>query len=159
MMKSVIFLDIDGVLWPYNTNLPKDQYGYCFDKSCVEALQILVEKSQADIVLSSSWKVAGLSAMVQMWDDRSLPGKLIDITTDLQSKVDPLSVNDPYLLSRGYEIETWLTQKSRYKNYLIIDDLPDFTAAQMKHTITPASNQGLTMELVTKGLDILLVHI
>ena len=154
-MKSVIFLDIDGVLWPYNTSLPKDQYGYCFDKSCVEALRILIEKSQADIVLSSSWKIAGLSTMVQMWEDRDLPGKLIDITPDLQRNVDPLSVKDPYLLSRGYEIEIWCSQKSRYTNYLIIDDLPDFNAAQMKHTIMPASNEGLTRELVKEGLDIL----
>lgn len=154
-MKSVIFLDIDGVLWPYDTTLAKDQYGYSFDKTCVEALRVLVEKSQAAIVLSSSWKIAGLSVMIQMWADRSLPGKLIDITPDLQHSFDPLSVNNPYLLSRGYEIDIWLAQKPRYKSYLIIDDLPDFTLTQMKRTITPASNQGLTMKLVDKGLDIL----
>ena len=118
-IKPVIFLDIDGALWTFNTMLPKDEYGYTFDRPCVTALGWLIEHSQASVVLSSSWRIAGLATMCQMWADRDLPGKLISITPDLHSMVNPHFINNPYLLSRGYEIETWLKQNNNpeYFNY------------------------------------------
>ena len=81
---KVIFLDIDGVLntgWWYtqmDRNTPKDKYGYAFDPNSVANLKKIIDETGADIVISSSWKSFGLSELEEMWQDRGLPGKLID---------------------------------------------------------------------------------
>ena len=95
-MGKIIFLDIDGVLntkyWysQMDRNTPKDQYGYMFDPISVGNLAKIVRETGADIVISSSWKSLGLSTLLDMWSDRNLPGRVIDIT--------PNSVSDEILL-------------------------------------------------------------
>lgn len=66
-MIKILFLDIDGVLntkyWysQMDRNAPKDQYGYGFDPTSVANLAQIIEKTGAEIVISSSWKELGLS--------------------------------------------------------------------------------------------------
>lgn len=63
-MKKIIFLDFDGVLnTEYNQNLLmyhgkswKDKYGAFFDPETVAELKRIVEETNADIVIESSWK-------------------------------------------------------------------------------------------------------
>ena len=74
-------------------NTHKDKYGYAFDPRSVANLQKIVDETGADIVISSSWKSFGLSELEEMWQDRGLPGKLIDIT--------PNSVSDEMYRPRG----------------------------------------------------------
>lgn len=64
-MKKIIFLDFDGVLnTEYNQNLLmyhgkswKDKYGAFFDPETVAELKRIVEETNADIVIESSWKL------------------------------------------------------------------------------------------------------
>ena len=99
MKGKVLFLDIDGVLntkWWYtqmDRNTHKDKYGYAFDPNAVANLKKIIDETGADIVISSSWKCFGLSELEEMWQDRGLPGKLIDIT--------PNSVSDEMYRPRG----------------------------------------------------------
>ena len=52
--KKIIFLDIDGVL---NVGIDgADRYGQCFHKPFVENLQWIINKTDCDIVVSSTWK-------------------------------------------------------------------------------------------------------
>ena len=77
-----MFLDFDGVLntcW-WERKIPIDKYGYAFDPNAVANLAKIIVETGADIVVSSTWKFMGLSEMQEMWEERSLPGKIIDIT-------------------------------------------------------------------------------
>lgn len=162
---KVIFLDIDGVLntgWWYtqmDRNTPKDKYGYAFDPNSVTNLKKIIDETGADIVISSSWKSFGLSELEEMWQDRGLPGKLIDIT--------PNSVSDEMLLNadldhmelfsiRGMEIKEWLTKHGkRVSNYVIIDDMDIFLPEQKSHFVQTDSELGITKEDVEKAIEII----
>ena len=51
---KIIFLDIDGVLSPFN---PNPEIGCAeIDRGCVRALNHIIYKTEAAIVISSSWK-------------------------------------------------------------------------------------------------------
>jgi hypothetical protein len=98
-MRKSIFLDFDGVLnTEHYQNLLQlqgkpwqDEYGAFFDPNAVKQLKRIIDATGADIVVESSWKFLGLDAMKVLWEIRSLPGKIIDIT--------PSSVSDEHLLN------------------------------------------------------------
>jgi len=115
------FLDFDGVLVTDRyqdqltaTNSPlRDSHGAKFDPVCVENLQIIIDSTDADIVVTSTWKMTlGLDGIQKMWDDRHLPGKVIGVTPD----IDPIH--------RGDEIAAWLNTYGEDCRYAIIDDCP-----------------------------------
>ena len=152
---KVIFLDIDGVLWPYDSSYPKDEYGYTFKKESIEALKLLLAQSGSDVVISSTWKTMGLSLLKEMWEMRKLPGRLVSITPEFQQEyIGSAEEIAPYKLSRGYEIEQWLKNNTVSK-YLIVDDLNDFSPEQQRHLIVPKANEGLTRALAWEGIKIL----
>ena len=101
-MEKYIFLDFDGVLnTEHYQNLLyhegesfQDEYGAFFDPEAVEQLKRIIDATQADIVIQSSWKYLGLEAMQEMWKERAMPGKVIDIT--------PSSVSDNYAAAKNY---------------------------------------------------------
>ena len=80
-----IFLDFDGVL---NTNQyqaqlaiegkpTKDEYGALFDPKVVERLAEIIEKTKAEIVITSSWQnIHSAEVLDEMWKKRGLPGEL-----------------------------------------------------------------------------------
>ena len=165
MMRKVIFLDIDGVLntkWWYtqmDSNTHKDKYGYAFDPKAVANLKNIIEETGADIVISSSWKCFGLSQMEDMWNERNLPGKIIDIT--------PNSVSDELLLNadidsiemfhiRGEEIKEWLSKHGkRISNYVIIDDMDNMLPEQQSYFVQTNPEVGITKEDSEKVINIL----
>lgn len=165
MMRKVIFLDIDGVLntkWWYtqmDSNTHKDKYGYAFDPKAVANLKNIIEETGADIVISSSWKCFGLSQMEDMWNERNLPGKIIDIT--------PNSVSDELLLNadidsiemfhiRGEEIKEWLSKHGkRISNYVIIDDMDNMLPEQQSYFVQTNPEVGITKEDSEKVISIL----
>ena len=121
-MRKIIFLDFDGVLNTeiYNLVLKRkgkicqDEYGALFDPNAVKQLKRIIDATNADIVVESSWKYHGLDAMKELWEVRNLPGRIIDIT--------PSTISDEYLLSsdlenihpsmlhcKGIEISSWLS--------------------------------------------------
>ena len=164
-MDKVIFLDIDGVLntkcWytQMNGNTPKDKYGYTFDPRSVANLKKIIDETGADIVISSSWKSFGLSELEEMWQDRELPGKLIDIT--------PNSVSDEMLLNadldhmelfhiRGMEIKEWLDKHGKnVSHYVIIDDMDNFLPEQQSHFVQTDPEVGITNDDVKKVVHLL----
>lgn len=87
-MDKIVFLDFDGVLnteyyqgmLRYRGKLWKDKYGAFFDPVAVAQLKRIIDATNADIVVESSWKRLGLKAMLELWKARHLPGRVIDIT-------------------------------------------------------------------------------
>ena len=69
--ERIIFLDFDGVLNTeyYQNQLYhegkawQDEHGSYFDPETVEQLKRIIDTTQADIVVESSWKYLGLEAM------------------------------------------------------------------------------------------------
>ncbi len=114
-----MFLDFDGVMVTDRhqeqlvvTNSPlRDEYGAKFDPVCVENLRQIINSTDADIVVTSTWKMnLGLDGLQQMWNARGLPGKVIGGTPD----IDPIH--------RGNEIQAWLDTQTGAVRYAIIDD-------------------------------------
>ena len=132
-MRKVLFLDIDGVLnpkWWYRKK-HVDIYGGAFDPKAVANLAQIIEKTGAEIVISSSWKELGLSKLRNMWKERKLPGKIVDVTPDYMTDEMLLNadLNDTdidHLYIRGSEIKGWLKMHGAdVSHYVIIDDMDD----------------------------------
>lgn len=164
-MRKVLFLDIDGVLnterWHNQASGDelKDEYGYMFDPVAVDNLRKIVDETGAAIVISSSWKCIGLTTMQRMWQDRHLPGKVIDITPNSVSDEFLLNVdlNDMDLLSiRGQEIKDWLiTNGGDSCQYVIFDDMNDVLQEQESHFVWIDPAVGITKANVDQAIRIL----
>ena len=160
-MRKIIFLDIDGVLSPrwWNSDKQSDNYGCLFDAKAVANLAKIVEETEADIVISSSWKNIGLVELQNMWRDRGLPGKIVDITPDYMSdelllKED--SSNMDYLYERGSEIQGWLLlHGDDVGRYVIIDDMDDILPEQLSHFVQTDPEFGITIDDVKKIVHLL----
>ena len=160
-MTKVIFLDIDGVLNPkwWDSDKQSDNYGRLFDAKAVANLSKIIEETEADIVISSSWKNIGLVELQNMWRDRGLPGKLVDITPDYMSdelllKED--SSNMDYLYERGSEIQGWLLlHGDDVGRYVIIDDMDDILPEQLSHFVQTDPEFGITIDDVKKIVHLL----
>lgn len=114
---KVIFLDIDGVLLPFpldDTNRPDD--GFLFPKSAMGALKRLLQATNANLVLSSTW--------------RAQPSFVQDILKDFETHKMEVSeffgMTDPNFHSeRQWEIHKWLRENKSAKRkicWLALDD-------------------------------------
>lgn len=152
MNRPVIFLDFDGVL---NTERHqarlavegkpnKDAWGPLFDPSAVENLRLIIDNTDAAIVISSSWRYAHrLGSLRMMWEVRELPGEIIGT----------IPCGATYI-SRGEDIECWLDKYGR-PDYVIIDDLDDFSPAQHDRYIETNTIVGITDADAQKAIEIL----
>ncbi len=158
----VLFLDFDGVL---NTDryqadlhsqaLPtSDEFGALFDPDAVASLRAIIDVvPDLKIVIESSWKAIGLSAMRQMWIARGLPGKVYDITPHIDNDELLLSVDldDPEAFSKleglgkGGEIKAWLdAHGEEVETYVILDDVNEFRGDLGDHLVVTDPREGLT---------------
>ena len=160
-MRKIIFLDIDGVLNPkwWISKKPSDKYGVFFETNAVANLGKIIEETGAEIVVSSSWKNIGLVELQNMWRDRGLPGKLVDITPDYMSDEILLkedSANVDYLYERGSEIQGWLLlHGDDVGRYVIIDDMDDILPEQLSHFVQTDPEVGITNDDVKKIVHLL----
>jgi hypothetical protein len=134
---KIIFLDIDGVLNVYCQS--RDRYGCTFHQHLVDNLKMIIDTTDAKIVISSSWRVDGIDIMKKMWKFRNLPGDVIDITPDLYYTYSGKDGDDDY--SRGDEIQLWLDNNPQVTNYVIIDDDTDMLPNQMKQFVRTSKNR------------------
>lgn len=166
-MKKVLFLDIDGVLdterhheYSYKNGIDNsDEYGYLFDAVAVKNLERIVNETGADIVISSSWKYSGLSTLLDMWSERGLPGRVIDITPDTESDDFLLNAdleNMDFLSCKGYEIGEWLTAHGKNVcSYAILDDEQEMLPEQQNYFVQTNPTVGITEEDAEKAIAIL----
>lgn len=165
--RPIIFLDIDGVL----NVIPqgRDEFGSRFHQHFMDNLKLIVDATDAVIVISSSWRHDGLKTMQEMWVTRGIAGEVIDTTPTHSSKYlsEPNYCNLPFheRLERGFEIQDWLDKNSdKVKNYLVLDDDCDFLESQMDCFVQTSENYdhtdhvegyGLTKECTAKAISIL----
>ena len=151
-MNKIIFLVIDGVLktehyqglLQYQGKPWQDEYGAFFDPKAVKQLKRIIDATDADIVVESSWKYLGLDAMKELWEVRNLPGTIIDITPSLLGK------------NKGVEIASWLSKYAKQDiRYVIIDDEYVILDSQLPHFILTNPYEGITEEQANRAISML----
>lgn len=159
-MERLIFLDIDGVLNTRRSmqqmrgpnSLMRGYTGLSFDLEAMQWLNYIVDNSQADIVITSSWKYKGLEAMRNMWTEYAMHGYVKDITPSIQIRRDLFCM-------RGMEILKWLSENypegMEQLRYVIIDDGDDFLPEQAEMLVRTNAEVGITREDAAKAINIL----
>lgn len=164
-MKKIIFLDIDGVLIPsavkfqYRKNHKKgisnntDEFGHLFHQPCVDALNYIIEKTGAEIIMSSHWRYnfydvlnVNISKLNKLAEIRGIKGTFIGITPlfdNIREELINMSVNDTISL-----IRSMIT-------YCVLDDeCKDFTL-HLENKVDIDHKVGLTMENAEQAIRIL----
>lgn len=140
----VVFLDIDGVISKFG---PKGNGMYGLSKPLLRNLSFLIKTSKAKIVLSSSWREFP-EARRRL--DRALRYKGLKI--NYSTPVFP----DSNAKTRQAEIEQWLSEHPEVKDYVILDDIPDYFHGDLRdHLVTCDPNEGLTEEKTEEAINIL----
>lgn len=158
---KVIFLDIDGVLNVIGQG--HDEFGQIFHQHFMDNLKRIVDETGAKIIMSSSWRHAGLAKMQAMWEKRGLAGELIGVTPDLWRRVKDEEYHER--LQRGDEIQVILNLRPEITNYVILDDDQDMLDSQLGNFVCCSNNinhpdcidigYGLTNECTNKAIRIL----
>ena len=139
---KIIMLDFDGVVDAFN----EPQSLRCLSKKCVANLNILLERSGASIVVTSTWRILHpLADLRQILVNAGFrfPERIIGIT--------PRGYG-----ARGYEIWRWLTDHPGVEEFVILDDDSDMEPF-MDRLVRTDSDTGLTDLDVEKALKILAV--
>ncbi len=155
---KVIFLDVDGVLnSSHSHSISTNEKGWMWDEVSeyhLEKLKRIVDKTDAKIVLSSSWReyhplLTGdgevtdglLKVLLEKFEKFGL--SIYDVTPELRLQI------------RGNEIKQWLDNHSGVSNYVIIDDEYDFRYEQESFVVRTTMTNWLTDELSDLAICIL----
>lgn len=147
---KIIFLDFDGVLTTPQSN-------YQFNPSLFERLRVLLEKSGAYIVITSSWRGMTKEETIISITDRTNPS----VGGNPFPFVDKIIGVTPRIgWTRGQQITGWFKRHEKLDeiqqaDYVIIDDENDFSERQREHLVRTNENVGITDEDVKKALQIL----
>jgi hypothetical protein len=153
---KVLFLDFDGVLNCTMTfvrraqkikaqGMPPAQEDWKLtqlDEDLIVQLNPIVEQTQCNIVISSSWRIGyDLPTLAEYLSKKGFkyPEKVIGVTP-----VMPLVEH-----SRGVEIKTWLSKHPKVTSYAILDDdIEDILPIHPINTVRTDPKEGLTSEKV-----------
>lgn len=126
----VIFLDVDGVL----NNEKSLRIGELISMDCVRHVRRISKLADADIVISSSWRIGNsVQTLQEMFH-----------MVGLYRVIGKTSSNDPSCSDRGDEIKQWLDANPTVENYVILDDDRDMLEEQIPHFILTEAMEGIT---------------
>ncbi len=139
----IVFLDFDGVL---NCESSTQELGtrYQFGKSCVAAVNLLLRRTDARIVITSSWRDHWtLRENAEFLErDGVLSGRVIGKTPTLERE-------------RGIEIDSWLhSAPYPVESFVIVDDRDDM-AMHSSRLIRTDSQVGLTAPQARQAIKML----
>lgn len=159
-MKKIIFLDIDGVLNSLNffktryIQEKNDMFQSDFnsiDDKALECLSSIVKQTEAEIVISSTWRFNHYETLLRIFEMKNFVGKIIG-KTGRGGCV------------RGCQIHEWLRDNkdyigidsaSKFKNYVIIDDDSDMLLWQKDNFVHTNNEFGLLPEHIDLAVKIL----
>lgn len=151
--QKVIFLDIDGVLATLSSQLIS---GKLIDQNGVDALQKILDKTNAKIVVSSTWR--------QIFKKRYQMKKVLDCMGLIRPKLYGVSGTEtaddwctPKSNSgiRGEEIQAWLNAHPDVTQYVILDDDSDMLEHQLERFIRIDPMVGINGSVLAKSLVLL----
>ena len=164
---KVIFLDVDGVLnsiddlmeYREKNNITKTiLYDDIADKR-LELLKQLVEKTKAEIVISSSWRMGWIrNGKPKEFNKEGLMYKLVSRLSDYGLKhidVTPYLYDSNIRYYRGDEIREWLNQHPEVESFVILDDEDDMCEFTNTNLVQTSYDHGLLQEHVDKAIKIL----
>lgn len=158
-MDKIIFLDFDGVL---SVSLQeRDKYGQLFHQRFVDNLKYVIDKTNAKLVIISSWRTDGIDVMQNMWKDRNLPGEIVG-NTPYCAKLETCRKYRENQ-ERGLEIQEYIDENN-IDSYVIIDDDDNMLSQQIPFFVNTSSlidedseyGYGLTKFCAEKAIQILL---
>ena len=165
---NVIFLDIDGVLnselyYKSNRYIKPDKeyaktknafviYKSEFDPLAIEFLNKLIEETDSNVVITSTWRNKGLENLQKLFESVGFKYKLFDMT--------PYGCKD---CLRGNEIIQWIKNNKKllaqdyydFNSYVILDDDSDMLYWQRNNFILIDGYVGLTKNAVYRAKRIL----
>lgn len=160
-MRSILFLDIDGVLNDHTWHQPADSY--TFDKPCVERLNRIIKETNCQVVISSAWRymvhrkamtLTGFSLMMRthgVTKDIELIG-ITHMDEPSQRLIQPAT-------TRGMQIKNWMDEFGVGRSYCVVDDLDlDITKFHADRFIQINGDIGMTDEDADKIIEILSVR-
>ena len=164
---KVIFLDVDGVLNSVDDLMEyREQnnikgtilYDDISDKRLL-LLKELVNKTNAEIVISSSWRMG--------WIRNGKPKELNpkSLLYKLKSRLNEYDLHyldvTPYLWKensshqRGDEIREWLNNHPEVTNFVILDDEDDMCEFTKTHLVQTDYQHGLLQKHVDEAIELL----
>lgn len=181
-LRALIFLDVDGVLnhkkW-FKSQIPKrgrtemEYYGSLIDPVAVKNLNWLVQESDAEIVVSSTWRLRHMDKLPHLLNERGLEDRVVGPTTQavIIDRTPDIYVDDTpwirkpedrprnytrFVFERGMEIEHWLRhnrlEQLDEQRLIIIDDGGDFSRLSPWHIKTSFYKGGLHRCTAEKAL-------
>ena len=173
----IIFLDIDGVL-NRDGNDENGNHEY-FNEGMVKELSYLVKKTNAKIILSSSWKGYFINYIEGYGINDKNVTEFMKLLERENIKIYGMTPGGPLRggISRPLEIRTWLAKYPEIESFVILDDdtfwdwgylrqnvvttktrLSKEEIAELKKTklFPEETRDGLTRELADKAAEILL---
>lgn len=167
--RRVLFLDIDGVLNSIDymrrrelagdamiaMHATQDDPGQAIDPDAVQLLNEIVERTDARICVSSSWrKLYTIPVLQHILRQRGLRARLIGRTPDIW-RLPEIQIAHGHRC-RGHEIQYWLDRHKRYaiEQFAIVDDSSDM--AHLKHRFVQTTiDRGLEREHVEQLVALL----
>lgn len=147
-MRKILFLDIDGVLnsfhwhiW-FNAQRTSDSHEFWndIDPHAVACLNEIVERSQCEVVLSSTWRKGHtLESMNKILKFRGFRGTLIGNTNESSFWCERAGIHR-HEHERGLEIEDWLrnnVEDLSACSVVILDDDSDMSRLRPRLVRTP----------------------
>ncbi len=162
-MKKYIFLDIDGVI-ATPESIENGLWGLVDSKQ--DLLGDIIKHTNADIVLSSSWRLHTVEDTIHHMNAKGFrySDEIVGVTIRAYQYIKGVHLSIP----RGVEIKQWLDvnvhkqngmwQKKEIGidyNYVILDDDNDMLLTQGPHFLRCKSEEGLTEDHVLKATKIL----
>eukprot|EP00631_Chrysoreinhardia_giraudii_P000354 CAMPEP_0197421652 /NCGR_PEP_ID=MMETSP1170-20131217/10006_1 /TAXON_ID=54406 /ORGANISM="Sarcinochrysis sp, Strain CCMP770" /LENGTH=161 /DNA_ID=CAMNT_0042948917 /DNA_START=16 /DNA_END=501 /DNA_ORIENTATION=- len=152
---AVVFLDIDGVLAPFDDDDARAEGYPPFEPAAMEALAAILRGSAARLVLSSSWRSsdAAIAVIIERFRAFGPPLACRALATTDRRRHEP----------RQWEIARWLAATPGVERWVAIDDedLVDggenrrYRAAFRDHVVKVDSAVGLTAADVPRALEAL----
>lgn len=128
-MKPLVFMDMDGVTRP--ALLPND---YKVNHNCLEWINKALDLMDADVVITSNWRLAYPLA----YFNSIFNGRVIGKTRDIEGRH-----RGPYI--RWYEIEEYLTATNKTPVFfLVFDDKDEYFPPNSDYLILCNPETGFT---------------
>ena len=139
-MVKIVFLDIDGVLNDALTIQRLMDDAPTMDH--LECLKAIIDRTGAQIVLSSTWRLFPLSRNIIKNKLKKVGLEFIDRTKEL-------------MRGRAAEIREWLSRHSEVETFVVLDDDKTLLKEFPNNMVKTAFFSGLLPEHIDKAVEIL----